>query len=97
MYAVVRRGRLQVDQFRQWCCLFLKPAEQLGSESRAHESGDGQPIPIRRLLNSAHSGACQLWRNHMPQRKHSPKPNTAPVARVVEPNAAGIDIGATET
>jgi transposase len=32
----------------------------------------------------------------MSKRKHFPKPNTAPVARVVEPNAAGIDIGATE-
>lgn len=32
----------------------------------------------------------------MPKRKHSPKPKTAPIARVVEPNAAGIDIGATE-
>ncbi len=32
----------------------------------------------------------------MSKRKHSPKTNTSPVARVVEPNAAGIDIGATE-
>jgi hypothetical protein len=32
----------------------------------------------------------------MPKRKHSPKPKTAPIAQVVEPNAAGIDIGATE-
>ena len=32
----------------------------------------------------------------MPKRKYSPKPNTAAITRVVEPNAAGIDIGATE-
>ncbi|HYZ72578.1 MAG TPA: transposase, partial [Chthoniobacterales bacterium] len=32
----------------------------------------------------------------MPKRKHSPKPKTARIAQVVEPNAAGIDIGATE-
>ena len=32
----------------------------------------------------------------MAKRKHSPKPNTAAITRVVEPNAAGIDIGATE-
>jgi len=32
----------------------------------------------------------------MPKRKHSPRPNNAAITRVVEPNAAGIDIGATE-
>jgi len=32
----------------------------------------------------------------MPKRNQSPKPRTLPTARVLEPNAAGIDIGATE-
>jgi transposase len=32
----------------------------------------------------------------MPKRKHSPRPNNAAITRVMEPNAAGIDIGATE-
>jgi transposase len=32
----------------------------------------------------------------MPKRKHSPRPNNAAITRVMEPTAAGIDIGATE-
>jgi len=32
----------------------------------------------------------------MPKRNQSPKPRTLLTARVLEPNAAGIDIGATE-
>src|SRR5437016_7903255 len=84
---------------RHWC-LVDEPANYPGSESGAHTVGDGPfsraPIPFRRLLIEHTRPVCG-WRGEtMPKQKRTRNARTLPVARVLEPNAAGIDIAATE-
>jgi hypothetical protein len=93
VYAV-RTGRLQVGQISP-VALARKPAEELGSECRAYASGDGNRSRLEDY-SFVHPRAPAAVMEETYAETKAPRPNNAAITRVMEPNAAGIDIGATE-
>ena len=85
----------------QWCLLLTSPnfslAPSLVLTPLVTACGPSQPIPFRRLLAEHTRPACGWPGENMPKRKHAQRGSRiSPTIRVLEPNAAGIDIGATE-
>ena len=61
----------------------------------------GTSIPFRRVLSSAQSGPsrmaeCFNWEKAMSRKRKGSKKAGAPMLHCLNPNAAGVDIGATE-
>ena len=79
----------------------IEPVNQRGSESGVHTLGDVLPQGAgrSRLGDYFVEHTRAAWSRQgetMSKRKPSRQPQGSPSARGLEPNAAGVDIGATE-
>ena len=85
----------------QWCLLLTSPnfslAPSLVLTPLVTARGPSQSIPFRRLLTEHTRPTCGWHGDKMPKPKRvQPGGYMSPAVRMLEPNAAGVDIGANE-